>query len=91
MDRSLLMTDQDVTNAVLLENLVVERKDSAPRIAKDDVDALVCQGLQNYSRTCHVSVCHDPIPIPYFDSHYNGCWLVPNMSLDRFSSIARRG
>ena len=41
----LLMAHQDVTQPVLLEQGVVDRKNRATRIAEDDLDFLVDQGF----------------------------------------------
>ena len=45
MHRRLLVTDEDVTKPVLLEDGVIDRKNRTAGIAEDDLDFLVDQGF----------------------------------------------
>ena len=49
--RALLMTDQNMADMVLLENLVVNRENGAAGIAEYDLDALIDQGLDDHACT----------------------------------------
>ena len=51
---ALFVTHQDVTDLVLLENLIVDRQHRPARIAKDVLDTLIGQRRQNDLCTCHL-------------------------------------
>jgi hypothetical protein len=57
MDRALFMAHQNVPDIILLENLVIDRKDSATRIAEYHFHALFLQGLNHHLRSGHLT-CH---------------------------------
>ena len=57
MNSPLLVAHQNVTQLVLLKDLVVNRKDSTAWIAEDDLNTLIDQGTNNYARTGHGSFC----------------------------------
>ena len=54
MDRALFVAHQNVLDVVLLENLVIDRKDSAARIAEYRIHALILQSLNHHFRTGHL-------------------------------------
>ncbi len=53
MHRRLLVPDQDVADAVLLEDRVVDRQYRTAGIAEDDLDALLDQRLEHHLRAVH--------------------------------------
>ena len=53
MDGALFVAHQDVTDRVLLENLVVDRQHGAAGIAEHHLDALILQGLHHHLRAGH--------------------------------------
>ena len=53
VDRALLMADEDVLDAILLEQLVVDRKHGTPRITEDVLDALIGESLKHDLGACH--------------------------------------
>ena len=61
MPGALLVAHKNVLHVFLLENLVVNREDSSSRIAKNMVDALILQSLDNHFSTCHLPG-HSSIP-----------------------------
>jgi hypothetical protein len=57
MTGTLFVTDEDVLDVVLLENLIVDRQHCAARIAEEMLDAIVLQGLENDLRARHPIAC----------------------------------
>ena len=53
MDRALLVAHEDVLDAVLLEQLVIDRQDGAARIAENVLDALIGESLKHHLGACH--------------------------------------
>jgi len=62
MDSALLMTDQHMAQCVLLEQLVIDRKYGAARIAENDIDALIHQSPNYHLRAIHLFVRHNRKP-----------------------------
>ena len=62
MDRALLVAHQDVSQGVLLEQGVVDRQNRAARIAENDLNPLIHQGLDHHFRSRHRVVRHDLFP-----------------------------
>ena len=60
MDRAPFLSHKNVADLVLLEKFVINRQDSAPRIAKDNVYALISQCFQEYLCAAHVVFRHRP-------------------------------
>src|SRR5690606_1243049 len=65
--RPLLVAHEDVLDLFLLEQLVIDRKDRAARIAEEMRDAIVLQRLHHHFRACHfallvLSVAHRHVP-----------------------------
>ena len=54
MARSLLVAHEDVAELVLMEDGVVDREHRTARIAKDHLDALILQRLDDHLRAGHV-------------------------------------
>ena len=63
MDDALLVATQNVTDRVLLEDLVVDRQHSAAGIAEQRVDALILQGFEHHFCAGHLP-CHGSSPGP---------------------------
>jgi len=57
MHGRLLMPDQDVADAVLLEDGVIDRQHGAAGIAEDNLDALVAQGAEQHFGAGLLDVC----------------------------------
>ena len=57
MHRALFVAHEDMLNIVLLEHLVINREHRASGIAKDDVHALILEGLNHHFRSGHLT-CH---------------------------------
>ena len=55
MAGALLVAHEDVLDVVLLEQLVIDRKDRAARIAEQVQDAVVLQRLHHHLRAGHLS------------------------------------
>ena len=58
MAGALLVADEDVLDVVLLEQLVIDRKDRAARIAEQVQDAVVLQRLHHHLRAGHLEIWH---------------------------------
>ena len=50
MRRAAFLADEDVADALLLEQRIVDREDGAARIAEHDLDAEIAQRLDQYVR-----------------------------------------
>ena len=59
MHGTAFLAHQHVAKLVLLENLVVNRKDSAAGITEYDINALILQGFDHNCGTVHFDVSHD--------------------------------
>ncbi len=57
VNRALLVAHEEVLDARLLENLVVDRKNSAAGISEDVLNALIGEGLKDDLGACH-RACH---------------------------------
>ncbi len=53
MDRALLVADEDVLDAILLEQLVIDRQHGAARIAENMLNALIGESLKHHLGACH--------------------------------------
>ncbi len=53
MHRSLLVADEDMLQAVLLEQLVIDRQHGAARITENVLHALVGENLEHHLGACH--------------------------------------
>ena len=53
MDRALLVADEDVLQAILLMQLVIDRQNGAARIAENMLDALIGESLEHHLGACH--------------------------------------
>ncbi len=53
MHRALLMTDQDVLDPVLLEQLVIDGQHGAAGVAENMLHALINESLQHHFGACH--------------------------------------
>ncbi len=51
---ALLVAHENMLNVFLLENLVIDREDGASRIAKNMVNTLILQSLNNHFSACHL-------------------------------------
>src|SRR3546814_8214686 len=58
MHGGLLMADQNVPDALLLEQRVIDRQHCAARIAEDHLDAQVLQRPDQYLRSAHFTGRH---------------------------------
>src|SRR3546814_18731268 len=58
MHVGLLMADQNVPDALLLEQRVIDRQHCAARIAEDHLDAQVLQRPDQYLRSAHLTGRH---------------------------------
>src|SRR3546814_20106361 len=58
MHGGLLMADQNVPDALLLEQRVIDRQHCAARIAEDQLDAQVLQRPDQYLRSAHFTGRH---------------------------------
>ena len=84
MAGALLVAHQDVLDLVLLENLVVDRKDRAAGIAEDMLDAIVLQRLHHHFGARHfaplaLSVAHRSGPV-LSARHLGDCWSFSRVS-----------
>ncbi len=50
---ALLVADEDVLDAVLLVQLVIDRQHGTPRITEDVLDALIGESLKHHLGACH--------------------------------------
>jgi hypothetical protein len=66
MARALLVADENVLDVFLLEDLVVDRQNSAAGIAEYMFDPVIPQRLQDDLRACHCHLVarHDPWSFP---------------------------
>ena len=64
MAGALLVTDEDVLDRVLLDDLVVDREDRAPRIPEDVLDTLIDQGLDDHLGARHLLVHVSHLELP---------------------------
>jgi hypothetical protein len=62
MDGPLLVPNQDVADAVLFEERVVDRQHGAARVAEDDVDTLIGQRFDHHFGARHGCRAHRPKP-----------------------------
>ncbi len=53
MHRALLVAHEDVLDAILLVQLVIDRQHGAARIAENMLDALVGESLKHHLGACH--------------------------------------
>src|SRR5690606_37547711 len=53
MHGALLVADQDVLDAVLLEQLVIDWQNRAARIAEDMLNALIGESFEHHLSACH--------------------------------------
>jgi hypothetical protein len=77
MHRALFVAHEDVADGVLLEDLVIDRKDRAAGISEYDLDALILEGFDHHLRACHLA-CHRGHPSIFSTilcSTIHGLWL----------------
>ena len=65
MAGALLVTDEDMLDIVLLDDLVIDRQDGAAGITEDVLDALVFQGPDDHFRAGHF----DAVRLPFHRFH----------------------
>jgi len=58
MDRALLVADEDVLEAILLVQLVIDRQHGAARIAENVLDALIGESFKHHLGACHCARHH---------------------------------
>ncbi len=70
MARALLVAHENVLDLVLLEKLIVDRKDRTARIAEDMLYAVILQRLHHHLRAAHLApagvtfcVTHRSLPV----------------------------
>ena len=63
MHSALFVTHEDVTDRVLLKDLVIDREHRSTGVSKYDVDTLILQGLNYHFCSGHLRLCHRAVSV----------------------------